>query len=244
MSPYNRAVRALVNSGVLGKTLHGEFVNDDSIYVPNALWGDKSSEWAKSSSPIQFLFSHTIDCLRYYFNPLEVTKVYAVGKQEGTGSSCDYCDAFLTWEDGSIIRIKTDWTRKIATLVETYGVDTFERAGIILRSTDAAGKSLLRVDFPEKETMDAAAGILTEAGFAIHMEISPKAYAKYAILMYGDENGGPRSFPSSSYILDYIFGNSEYADNIVDLAGGYTQVNVVDAILKSMETDLPVAIRY
>ena len=244
MSPFNRAVRALVKSGIMGKTLHGEFVNDDSIHVPQKLWGDRSAEWAKASSPIQFLFSHTIDCLRFFFNPAEVVKVYAIGKQEGTGSFCDYCDALLTWSDGSVMRIKTDWTRKIATLVENYSVYTFEDAGVILRSTDAAGRPLLRVDFMDKAKMDQAAELLMGAGFTIHMQTSPKAYAKYAILMNPEENGGARSFPASTYILDYIFGDKTYEENIVNLAGGYKQVKVIDAILKSMELDKPVEITY
>jgi predicted dehydrogenase len=245
MSPFNRAFRTLVKGGFLGKTLHGEFVNDDSIHVPTKYWGDKSADWAKSSSPIQFLFSHTIDCLRYFFSPAEVTKVYALGKKEGTGSVCDYCEALLTWSDGTVIRIKTDWMRKIATLVENYSSFTFEDAGVILRSTDAAGKSLLRVDFNEKEKMDAAANALETAGYTLHLEYSPKAFAKYAILMYPEENNSQlRSFPASAYILNYILGDKTYEENIVDLAAGYKQVKVVDAVFSSMELDAPVKVEY
>ena len=127
MSPFNRAIRALVKSQVLGSFLHGEFVNDDSYFVPTEYWGDRSKEWAMKSSPIHFLFSHTVDCLRYIFNPREVEKLYSLGKQEGTGSECDYCEALLVWDDGSVIRIKTEWMRKIRTLVETYSVFTFEK---------------------------------------------------------------------------------------------------------------------
>ena len=243
MSTLNRAFRLLVRGGYLGKLLHGEFVNDDSYFVPTEYWGERSSQWAKTSSPIQFLFSHTVDCLRYFFAPNEITKVYALGKQEGTGSACDYCEALLSWSDDSVVRIKTDWMRKIATLVETYGVYTFEDAGVIHRSTDAGGgESMLRIDFNERSKMEAAAQALEAQGFTIHMEISPKAYAKYALLLYPNENSQGRSFPASTYLLDYILGDKTNQDSIVDLAGGYKQVKVIDAIFESMKKDAPVEI--
>lgn len=241
MARCDRALRQLIKGGFLGKLLHGGSVSNDCIHVPLKLWGNKSAEWAKISSPTQFLFSHSIDFLRFYLAPAEVVKVYAAGKQEGLGSYCDCCDVILTWSDGTITHMHTDWTHKIPTLVENRLDLAFNHAGVIYMRNPTMGDPLMRIDFMDKDKMEASFTFLEKEGYKIHKRISQDAYIKYAIEMKPDEN--LEIYPASSiYILDYLNndGFKGLDECIATLEDGIKQVQVLDAINRSMETDAPI----
>lgn len=241
MQRCDRALRQLIKAGMLGRPLHGDVECDDCIYVPKKLWGKKSADWAKTSSPVYFLFSHAIDYLTFYLAPAKIQKVYAVGKQEGIGSYCDYCEAICTFTDGTVVRIKGDWTRKIPTLTENVITLTFEDAGVIYTRQPALGRPLMRLDFEDGEKMERAFAFLEQEGYFVRKIVDLKAYCKFAIEMYPDEN--LESYAASSvYMLDYLNddGFLGLPECICDLDGGLYQVEVVDAINRSMETDAPV----
>ena len=241
MQRCDRAFRQLVTGGYLGKPLHGHVDCDDCIYVPKQLWGKRSAEWAKSSSPVYFLFSHAIDYVTFYLAPAKVKKVYAVGKQEGIGSYCDFCEAILTFDDDTVVRLKGDWTRKIPTLTENTMQFTYTDAGVVYERQPMLGRAKIRFDFEEEDKMVKAFDFLVKEGYVVKKIVDMNAYCKYAIEMYADENN--ESYAASSvYMLDYLNndGFKGLDECICKLDGGLYQVQVVDAINKSMEIDAPV----
>ena len=241
MQRCDRAFRQLAAGGYLGKPLHGDVDCDDCIYVPKHLWGKKSAEWAKASSPVYFLFSHAIDYVTFYLAPAKVKKVYAVGKQEGMGSYCDYCETILTFDDGTVVRMKCDWTRKIPTLTENTINFTYTDAGVIYHRQPPIGRPMIRFDFEEEYKMNRAFDILCKEKYVARKIVDMNAYCKYAIEMLAEENNEAYA-ASSVYMLDYLNhdGFKGMEECICKLDGGIYQVEVVDAINKSMETDLPV----
>lgn len=244
MQRCDRAFRQLSAGGYLGKPLHGDVICDDCIYVPKQLWGKNSANWAKNSSPVHFLFSHAIDFVTFYLSPEKVNKVYAVGKKEGMGSYCDYCEALLTFTDGTIVSLKSDWTRKIPTLTENTMNFTFTEAGVIYHRQPVLGRPMIRFDFEEEDKMNAAFDFLTQEDYFAKKIVDMKAYCKYAIEMYPEENTEVYS-ASSVYILDYLNddGFLGFDECICKLDEGYYQVEVVDAINRSMDSDAPVYLR-
>ena len=118
--PMDVASRYVIQAGLLGRVVYGEYRLDDNITVPLQMWGNRSRDWAGGSSTAHFLLSHVVDLLRWYFAPAEVTQVYAINQQEVLKYTPDVYDAFLTFDTGLKVRIKAEWIRRIDTLVESY----------------------------------------------------------------------------------------------------------------------------
>ena len=114
----DRATRYVYQQGLIGDLVYGEVLLDDNITVPTMLWGNRSRDWAGSSSTAHFLMSHEVDILRYYFAPAEITRVYAVSQERVLGYTPDLYDAFLTFDSGAKVRIKAEWIRQMDELVE------------------------------------------------------------------------------------------------------------------------------
>jgi predicted dehydrogenase len=114
----DRATRYVYQQGLIGDLVYGEVLLDDNITVPTMLWGDRSKEWAGSSSTAHFLMSHEVDILRHYFAPAEVKSVYAVSQERVLGYTPDLYDAFLIFDSGAKVRIKAEWIRQMDELVE------------------------------------------------------------------------------------------------------------------------------
>jgi len=120
VNPMDIATRYVIQEGLLGDVVYGEARLDDNISVPRRLWGERSHEWASQSSPAQFLLSHVSDTMRWLFEPAEVEAVYAITQRRVLEYAPDLYDAYLFFENGLRIRIKSDWIKYMAGLVEYY----------------------------------------------------------------------------------------------------------------------------
>jgi len=118
--PLDIATRYIVQAGLIGRPVYGEARLDDNISVPLRLWGERSREWAASSSTAHFLLSHVSDSLRWFLEPAEVEAVYAITQHEVLGFSPDLFDAFLFFNNGMKVRVKSEWIRFMEPLVEYY----------------------------------------------------------------------------------------------------------------------------
>ena len=119
-APMSAATHYVIQEGLLGEAIHGDVRLDDNITVPTQLWGSGSKEWAAGSSPIHFLISHGVDLVRWYFAPAEITRVHALTHQKVWGHTPEVADAFLYFDSGSTIRMKTEWIKRMEELVEFY----------------------------------------------------------------------------------------------------------------------------
>lgn len=120
VNPMDIATRYVIQQGLLGDVVYGEARLDDNISVPRRLWGERSREWACQSSPAQFMLSHVSDTMRWLFEPAEVEAVYAISQQKVLEYSPDLYDAYLFFDNGLRIRVKADWIKYMAGLVEYY----------------------------------------------------------------------------------------------------------------------------
>lgn len=112
------ATRLAVHSGLIGTPLYGEAFLDDNISVPLGLWGSKSLDWVKATSPAHFLLSHVVDIFLWYLFPLRIEGVYAISHTGVLKVSPDYYDAFLFFERDIKVRIKSEWIKRMEPLVE------------------------------------------------------------------------------------------------------------------------------
>jgi len=71
-APQEIAARYVYQQGLVGEPIYGDLIIDDNISVPTHMWRDRSKAWASMSSTAQFLFSHTVDRMRWLFEPAEV----------------------------------------------------------------------------------------------------------------------------------------------------------------------------
>ena len=114
------ATRYVIQEGLLGRPIYGEARLDDNIFVPTHAWGPRSRQWAEQSSPAQFLLSHVVDQLRWFFEPAEIEGVYAIEQREVLGYTPDLFDAFLFLSSGVKVRIKSEWIKHMRERVEFY----------------------------------------------------------------------------------------------------------------------------
>lgn len=235
--PLDQAIRLLLCNGYIGEPQYGEMRMDDSIDVPLSLWGKDSKNFSRISSPAFFLLSHSVDLLSFYFAPRKVVKVYAVGKQGTIGSEVDYMDSFLTYDNGMVIRLKTEWTKRMDTLVENYVQFTAEKGGVSFNKTPGfqCEQGLRIVIDGGKELAEQAANLLDAHG--IHAKI--QVYGEtptYALVLKASEDND----------FDWNHGVCLYADSfdgaepelspVTTLEGGIEQVRVVEALLNSAKT--------
>ena len=121
------------------------------------------------------------------------------------GSEYDFLDCLLTFNDGLIIRLKTEWTKRMEELVENYVQLTADNGGFAYNKTPGyeAGQGLrIYLEVSEEKAREAA-GILESQGICAELGYSEK--------MNDTEGGIP----------------------ITDLEEGIRQVAVVEAILDS-----------
>ncbi len=120
VNPMDIATRYVIQEGLIGRVVYGEARLDDNISVPRRLWGERSKEWASASSTAQFLLSHVSDTMRWFFEPAEVEAVYSISQREVLEYTPDLFDAYLFFDDGMKIRVKSDWIKYMEKLVEYY----------------------------------------------------------------------------------------------------------------------------
>ncbi len=232
--PLDRAVRLMLKSGCLGNPEFGEMRMDDSIDVPRNLWGKDSKNFSAISSPVYFLLSHAVDLLHYYFAPRKIVKVYAVGKKSVIGSEFDYMDSFLTFEDGLVIRLKTEWTKRMEELVENYVQVTGEKGGFAYNKTPGfQAEQGLRIYMETgRSTAEETLERLKKEGIEASLEFSEKMQAFRFDLKAVEKN----DFDWNSGVCIYADSFRERFEErvpLTNLMDGIRQVEVVEALLKS-----------
>ncbi len=116
------ATRYAIRSGLIGPVIYGDCDTDDNIGAPLMMWGERSRDWVSGSSPANFLATHTIDRLYWYFAPARVQKVYAVEQREILGYTPDLYDVFLYFDTGLKVRVKVGWIHYVEGKIESAEV--------------------------------------------------------------------------------------------------------------------------
>jgi predicted dehydrogenase len=116
-APAEIAARYVYQNGLVGEAIYGDLTIDDNISVPTHMWRDRSREWTSHSSTAHFLFSHSVDRMRWLFEPAEVVEVRAIVVRRVLGYTPDLYDAHLTWSNGLVLRLKAEWIRYMEPLV-------------------------------------------------------------------------------------------------------------------------------
>lgn len=235
--PLDQTIRLLLKEGYLGEPQYGEMRMDDSIDVPLSLWGKDSKNFSRISSPAFFLLSHSVDLLSFYFAPRKVVKVYAVGRQGTIGSEVDYMDSFLTYDNGMVIRLKTEWTKRMDTLVENYVQFTAEKGGVSFNKTPGfqCDQGLRIVLDGGKELAQQAAALLATHG--IHAEIQEYGEEPtYALVLKASEGNDFDWNHGVCLYADSFDGEAPVLSPVTTLEGGIEQVRVVEALLTSAKT--------
>lgn len=234
--PLGQSIHLLISEGYLGEPKYGEMRIDDNISVPLNLWGKNSKNFSEISSPAYFLFSHTVDLLYYYLAPRRVKKVFAVSSTGIIGSRPDYLDGYLTWDDGTITRIKTEWTKRIDTLVENYCQMTCTKGGFTFNMTTGFKKEeglQIFIDGP-KENAENAQKRLKHFGITAELKSFTDPIESYALEFSPDVDGNDFNWGDGSRVYaDSFMGKDSQLSILTDLDGGIAQVRVVDALLRS-----------
>lgn len=234
--PLAQSVRLLLKEGFLGNPSYGELRMDDNISVPLNLWGADSKAYASASNPAYFLFSHAVDLLHFYLEPQRVKQVYAVGANSTVGSSPDYIDGYLTFDNGTIIRLKTEWTKRIDTQVENYMQLTATKGGFTFNKTAGFLKEeglQIFIDGP-RENCEKANALLAENGIKAQIKEYGDPIESYALEMHRSTPGNEFDWGSASSLYADSFGADEPAlSPFTGLADGIEQVRVVEALLRS-----------
>lgn len=234
--PLGQSIHLMISEGYLGEPKYGEMRIDDNISVPLNLWGNNSKNFSEISSPAYFLFSHTVDLLYYYLAPRRVKKVFAVSSTGIIGSKPDYLDGYLTWDDGTIIRIKTEWTKRIDTLVENYCQMTCTKGGFTFNMTTGFRKEEGLQIFIDGPRMNAekARQRLMEFGITADIKCFTEPIESYALELSPDVEGNDFNWGDGSRVYaDSFMEKNPQLSILTDLEGGIEQVRVVDALLRS-----------
>jgi predicted dehydrogenase len=234
--PLDQTVRLLVGKGFLGKPSYGELRLDDNISVPLNLWGKDSRHFASISTPAHFLLSHGVDLLHFYFAPRVIKKVNAVGANSTIGSNPDYIDGYLTFDDGLIIRLKSEWTKRLGYVVENYMQLTATQGGFTFNKTEGFRKESglqIFIDGP-RENAEKAQALLKDKGITAKLVDFMEPIESHALELDPDVEGNNFDWgDASSRYVDSFGGTEPELSPFTDLAGGIEQVRVVDALLRS-----------
>jgi len=168
--PGNLATHYAIRSGLIGETVWGEVLTDDSITVPREMWGGKGQTWADTSNSAHFLHSHLVDRLRWYMAPAEVESVFAMSQRKVLGFAPDLYDSFVFFDNGFKARVKTGWIHYIEGGVENRSTYNASKGQIINNTSPAFGlKAGWRVNIADDVPLDdlmACQAALAEKGIS------------------------------------------------------------------------------
>lgn len=149
------ATQYAIRSGLIGKVVHGDCITEDNIGVPLLMWGERSRDWVASSSPANFLATHTVDRLYWYFAPARIKRVYAIKQTEVLGYTPDLYDTFLFFDNGLKVRVKVGWIHYVEGGVESSELfNGFEGQIINNRSTKFYTQQGWRLNFGKEPSFD------------------------------------------------------------------------------------------
>jgi predicted dehydrogenase len=149
------ATHYAIRSGLIGRVVYGDITTDDDVGVPLRMWEERSRDWVANSSPAQFLTTHAVDRVLWYVAPARVEQVYAMDQREILHHTVDLYDAFLFFDNGLKVRVKSGWVHYLDTVAESFeqynGVD-----GQVInnRSARFAAVQGWRVNFGKEPTFD------------------------------------------------------------------------------------------
>ena len=149
------ATQYAIRSGLIGKVVYGDCITEDNIGVPLVMWGERSRDWVANSSPANFLATHTVDRLYWYFAPARVERVYAIEQREVLGYTPDLYDVFLFFDNGLKVRVKVGWIHYVEGGVESSELFNGVEGQIINnRSTRFYTRQGWRVNFGKELSFD------------------------------------------------------------------------------------------
>lgn len=256
-APLDVAMRAIVQSGLLGAIVYGDSHLDDNISVPTRMWGDASRVWRMQSSPAHFLLSHIVDLVSWYMEPDIVIKVQAIRQKRVIEGTVDMYDSWLTFRSGAIIRVKSEWNRHMEELVTFSTSVTGTTGGAVYHKLPEFGaRSALRACFAEASLDDVrelqerltSKGIrarmvrrfprpdVSENGPTMNLELEPLDQVttpKNLLGYFLDAIEEQRAIPTSWE------GNGSFPY----LSAGLDQVRVIQALIEAAETGHDIALQ-
>jgi predicted dehydrogenase len=248
------ATRYVIQNGLIGKPIYADMNLDDNISVPTMLWGDRSKEWASTSSTAHFLMSHTVDLVRWYLEPAEVEKVYAISQNQRLGYTPDLYDAFLFMSDGIRVRLRSEWIRHMDILVEFRQYVGGADGGVFHNKHGGFNAANgWKANLDSDVSMDRLRSIqrkLEEYGVKVTASLEPDQSRRgegwRPSLQLGAE--GTENRIGWSYFMDAIEEGNQSPESwrefgrLPTIEDGYEAVKVVSAIVKSAETGRAVKI--
>ncbi|HID55033.1 TPA: Gfo/Idh/MocA family oxidoreductase [Candidatus Poribacteria bacterium] len=136
------ATRYLIQNGLIGEPVYADMQLDDNISVPTMLWGERSRDWAAGTSTAHFLMSHTVDLVRWYFEPAKVEKVFAICQRRVLKYTPDLYEALLLLSNGVKVRLKSEWIRHMDDLVEFSQYVGGSKGGVFYHKRRGFNKSV------------------------------------------------------------------------------------------------------
>ncbi|MEA3408313.1 MAG: Gfo/Idh/MocA family oxidoreductase [Chloroflexota bacterium] len=248
VNPMDIATRYVIQEGLIGRVVYGEARLDDNISVPRRLWGERSKAWASSSSTAQFLLSHVSDTMRWFFEPAEVEAVYSISQREVLEYTPDLFDAYLFFDNGMKIRVKSDWIKYMEKLVEYYKCIEGEHGTIFYNKIPGFNvkEQSWQVNFSDRMTVEellAHQEILSERGCSVHVKMHQPIESVGGGIMPQLEMDA--SQPQATELMDHILASIE-EDKAVPSTwegngrlptgqDGLMQTKIVSAIIESAE---------
>jgi predicted dehydrogenase len=240
-------IKYCLQRGLIGQVLTGESKLDDSILVPKNLWGKRSSIWAEQSSPAHFLMSHSIDLLRWYFSPFEIEKVFASSDNRLLKKAPEFFDAQLFWNNGMIIRLKSEWVRYMDNLVEFHMSFSGMKGSLVYNKTPGykcqAGIQINISQEISEEVVHSSYDDLQKLGHSVVLVKKDAENVSSYALEYENPNVAQQWQQALSYFISDILGTQKASiykksyGPLPDGNDGLMAVKVVSAIEESARTD-------
>ena len=248
-SPLDRAVHYAFQKKLIGAPVYGDVRLDDNISVPTNLWGKRSREWAVGSSTAHFLFSHVVDLLRWYCRPAEIVEVRALTQQRVLKYSPDLYEAHLAFDNGLVVRTKSEWIRRMDALVEFELGFSGKAGSLYYRKLPAfRAQAGLRIDLDSATSGSLSPHQKALAGRGIRGRIvsDPKARTPAALEVLPEDND--QNVDALGHYLETIrHGRKapriEGFGPLPGLDDALRQVEVVTAIVDSAEKNRTVKVR-
>lgn len=180
--------------------------------------------------------------------PAEVVEVFAIKQQRVLRATPDLYDAFLTFDSGSTLRVKAEWTRHIEALVKFELSFTGTKGEIVYRKLPGfRSQTGIRVDVEGRFDARLASHLKRLAKQGIHgRQIyepdgrSPKA------LDFTDEDNLKEGAALRYYLATLIGGRKRVdldgSGPLPNLTNALLQVDVVTAIVRSADYSRPVTV--
>ena len=153
---------------------------------------------------------------------------------------------FLTFDDGLLIRLKTEWTKRLEGLVENYVQLTASKGGFVFNKTPGYGCNQgLRISVDGDEAnIKKAASLLAQNGISSDI----KAYDEgksFALELLAATKGNDFDWNMGvCRYVDSFLGQEDPLSPATSLDGGMRQVAVVDAILRSVKAGREIEVEY